>query len=316
MQKEKKLISFVIPVFNEEQNIPLCYAEMKKFAEQLPAYHFEFLFTNNHSQDRSLEIIKTLRQGDQRVRYLSYSKNFGYQHSILQGLLHAQGDAAVILDCDLQDPLSVVSDFINYWEQDYQVVYGVRIKRAEGKFITALRKAFYYLINKISDEPLPLDAGDFRLIDRKIINELHKVSEDKPYLRAIIATMGFNQRGVPYERLGRQFGESKFPFKEMLRLSMHGIFNHSNLPLRLASYFGMLITFVSILGMVIYLACYFLLGSSWPKGYASIILLIIFGIGLNALFLGILGEYINRIYVLLRKSELRAIIQESSETAR
>ena len=308
----KKMISFVIPVFNEEDNIPLCYAELKKFAAEWPQYDFEFLFTNNHSMDRSLEIIKTLKQGDSRIKYLSYSKNFGYQHSILQGLLNAGGDAAIILDCDLQDPLNVVAEFIQGWEKGYHGVYGVRTARAEGRCITKVRHLFYYIINKISEEEIPLDAGDFRLVNRAIIEELRKVQEDKPYLRALISGFGFEQIGVPYKRLERQLGVTKFPLKEMLRLSLHAIFNHSNIPLRLASYFGFFLTFLAVVGLVIYSIAYFAWGAHWPKGFASIALLIIFGIGMNSFFLGILGEYINRIYTLLRKAEHRAIIQEKN----
>lgn len=309
--KSKKLICFVIPVFNEEENIPLCYAEMKKFAASLPQYDFEFLFTNNHSNDRSLEVIKTLRQGDPRVKFLSYSKNFGYQQSILKGLLKAKGDAAVILDCDLQDPLEVVTKFITHWEEGYHVVYGVRISRVESKFMTALRRLSYHLINKLSEDNIPIDAGDFRLVDQKIIHELRKITEDRPHLRTIIASLGFDQTGVPYERLGRQLGTTKFPLKDMIRLTLDGMMSRSNFPPRIAAYVGVFITFLSAIGVLFYFIGHFFMGKSWPQGYASLMLMIIFGIGINALFLGILGEYINRIYILVKKTDQSAIIQEA-----
>lgn len=306
----KKLISFLIPVYNETDNVENCYLQMKDFSDLHPNYDFEFLFADNHSMDNTLDIIKKLRQEDERVKYISYSKNFGYQHSILQGLEHTKGAAAVILDCDMQDPLEVVSEFIQRWEQGYKVAYGVRIAREESAPMNLLRRIGYRIINKISDEPVPLDAGDFRLVDRVIINKLSNITVYNPYLRSIISRLGFKQIGVPYQRKKRLYGKTKFPPRAMLSLFFNGVFSQSSLPLRLASYLGICMTFVSSIAFITYLILYFFHHQEWPKGYTSVVMLIIFGIGINSLFLGIVGEYINRIYSMLTTISPRAIIEE------
>jgi dolichol-phosphate mannosyltransferase len=304
-----KLISIAIPVFNEEANVERAYqavvATMAKVATQ---YDWEIVFTDNHSSDRTFEILTELAQRDARVRVLRFSRNFGYQRSILTGYLHARGDAVVQLDCDLQDPPELILEFLDKWRQGYEVVYGIRRSRKEGIGITLARKAFYRLIHLVSEHNLPLDAGDFRLVDRRIIEELRKIEDRHLYLRGTIATLGFRQIGIAYDRHSRQQGESKFAWRDLVRLSLDGIVNQSMLPLRLATYTGLVASFVALAVMVSYVVASVMAGKNWPAGFTTLVVLILVSFSANSLFLGIMGEYLGRVYK-QQKREPLAIIE-------
>jgi polyisoprenyl-phosphate glycosyltransferase len=299
----KKLISIVVPVMNEEENIDRFYETIvsKVFTKLADQYNFELLFTDNHSEDNSFELIQNLAKKDPRVRGLRFSKNFGYQLSIYTGLVNSNGDATIQLDCDLQDPPELIEEFLKYWEKDYQVVYGIRKKRKENWFLTRFKNIFYRLINLLSDEHLPLFAGDFRLVDRKIISELKKNQDSSPYLRGIIATIGFNQIGIEYERQERNKGKSKFGIKELFKLAIDGILSHSVVPLRLASYTAIFVSLLTLFGIGAYFIGSIYFGQTWPKGFTTITILILISITLNAVFLGIIGEYLGRIYKHIKK---------------
>jgi dolichol-phosphate mannosyltransferase len=304
------LISIVVPVLDEEQNIERLYdTVLATFEPVADRYRLEFVFTDNHSTDRSFEILKALAGRDARVRVLRFSRNFGYQRSILTGYLNAAGDAVIQLDCDLQDPPALMLDFLRKWEEGYQVVYGVRRKRQEGFAITALRKVFYRAIDLLSEHPLPIDAGDFRLVDRRIVEELRNVDDAAPYLRGVIATLGFRQIGVEYDRDPRRFGESKFRFRDLTQLALDGILNHSLIPLRLATYFSQAIFLIACLVTVGYAAARLTVGDEWPAGFTTLAVLILISTGLNALLFGIQGEYIGRIYRQVKKQPL-SIVEE------
>ena len=211
MSERKPLISICIPVFNEEGNIEPLYEALIPIMQQVrDRYDFELLFTDNHSTDRTFEVLAGLARRDRRVRAIRFSRNFGFQRSIVTAYSNARGDAAVQIDCDLQDPPSLILDFLQKWEAGYRVVYGIRTTRQEGWWMNATRKVFYRLIDSLSEDPLPVDAGDFRLIDRRVLNELLKFEDNQPYLRGTIAALGFEQIGIPYSRAERQHGESKF----------------------------------------------------------------------------------------------------------
>ena len=215
----------------------------------------------------------------------------------MHNFLNAKGDAAVQIDCDLQDPPEMIEEFLNEWEKGYKVVYGVRKDRPnESKLLFGLRKVFYTFIDKISDHPLPRNAGDFRLIDRVIINELEKIDPYQPYLRGAIATFGHKQKGILYDRFERERGNSKFSISDLIRLAIDGIVSHSINPLRVATYAGFCSFILSILGGLYYLIGKLFLVDSWPEGLASSSILILFSIGLNGMFLGLIGEYVSRIY--------------------
>lgn len=293
----KPLISIVVPVYNEELNIDLFYSTVNKELELLSdRFRFEFIFTDNHSTDNTFAKLQAIALEDPRIRVIRFSRNFGYQRSILTGYLSATGEAAIQLDCDLQDPPQMVAEFLEKWQQGYKVVYGIRLKRKEGLLITFTRKVFYRLIDLLSDTRLPHDAGDFRLIDRCIIEVLMNLNDNQPYLRGTIARIGFKQIGIPYSRDERKHGESKFSLNELLRLAIDGITSQSIIPLRLATYTGLGVFLLMFFGVIFSIVAKYTSGSEWPAGFATIITLILFSIGLNAFFLGIIGEYLGRIY--------------------
>jgi glycosyltransferase involved in cell wall biosynthesis len=305
-----KTISFIVPVYNEEENVNQFYTTLVgQMVPLLDKYNYEIIFTDNHSIDRTFEMLEKLALVDKRVKVIRFSKNFGYQKSIYTGYINASGDVAIQLDCDLQDPIELIPVFLDHWEKGNDVVYGIRRSRKESWVINSIRKIFYWTIDLLSEEHIPRDAGDFRLVDRKIINELRKLDDEQPYLRGTIATMGFNQIGVPYDRNERLRGESKFSFSQLMKLAIDGILNHSLVPLRFATYTGLFVSLFTFLGLLVYIAGK-TLGAEWPAGFATTTILILLSLSLNALFLGIMGEYLGRIYKQIKKGPLTIIEKE------
>jgi glycosyltransferase involved in cell wall biosynthesis len=294
---DKKLLSIVIPVFNEDQNIDPMFDALDPVLQDLSSrYAFELLFTDNHSTDGTFARLQRRATIDPRVRVLRFSRNFGYQRSIYTGFMNARGAAAIQFDVDLQDPPAMIAEFVRRWENGAEVVYGIRQQRDESRLMEATRRIFYHLINWLSDNELPVNAGDFRLIDRKILDLLSLTQHQQPYLRGIIANFGFRQVGIPYKRAARARGESKFRLGQYFQLAIDGIASQSVVPLRLATYTGLLISLATILGIFGYTIGHFLFGAEWPPGFATTTILILTGISLNAMFLGIIGEYLARIY--------------------
>lgn len=308
LTRTRPLISIVVPVFNEELNVEPFYTEVNKSLEPLSGeYEFEFVFTDNHSTDRTFAILGELASRDPRISVYRFSKNFGYQRSIMTGYSRARGAAAIQLDVDLQDPPSLLPRFLEIWREGADVVYGIRIKRQESWLITLQRNLFYRLIDRLSEERLSVDAGDFRLISRRIIDLLKSFEDAQPYLRGTIATLGFKQVGIPYSRNARVRGESKFPFSKLVSLALDGILNHSVVPLRLATYFGLTVSVMTLLSIAAYIAAKLLMGAQWPAGFATLAALILASISINAMLLGIIGEYIGRMYRQVRKQPLTVI---------
>ena len=307
----RRLITICVPVFNEELNIEPLYAALVPIMDQLSErYDFELLFTDNHSTDHTFEALERLAARDVRVRAIRFSRNFGFQRSVATGYANARGDAAIQIDCDLQDPPALILEFVRKWEQGYKVVYGVRHSRKESWWMNFVRKMFYRVIDSLSEDELPLDAGDFRLLDRCVLDELQKFEDNQPYLRGTIAALGFDQIGIQYDRAERQHGESKFSFSELIGLALDGILNHSVVPLRIATYLGLFISVLTFLGIVGYGIGRLLLGKNWPPGFATIIMLILGSLSLNALFLGIIGEYLGRIYRQVKRRPLTIVERE------
>ena len=298
-------ISIVIPVYNEEDNIVLAYNAVQKVMSSLAEqYTYEIIFTDNHSSDSSFETLQKIAEKDKRVKVARLSANFGYQKSVYTAYLLTSGDAVIQLDCDLQDPPEMIVKFLDKWKEGFFVVYGVRMRRKEMWLINYSRKLFYRLIDFLSETKLPYDAGDFRLVDKRIIDELRKLYDYAPYIRGTVASMGFEQTGVPYDRLERKSGRSKFRFKDLVSLGMDGILNHSIKLLRLATFTGAIVFMVSIFLIIGYMLVKLLSPEPWPAGFATITILILLSLSLNSLFLGIIGEYIGRIY---HQSKMRPI---------
>lgn len=306
------LISLVVPVLNEEANILRLYERLQRIWEPLQnRYRWELVFTDNHSSDRTFEILTELAAREPRIRVLRFSRNFGYQRSILTGYLNASGDAVIQLDCDMQDPPELIPQMLADWEQGWKVVYGVRRTRQEGGLITPARKIFYRLLNRLSEDPLPLDAGDFRLVDRRVIEELRQLDDAAPYLRGMIASMGFPQKGFDYDRDARTAGTTKFKLRNLVGLALDALFNHSTVPLRLATYFSMALMVVTMM----LAAGYFLVrlladGREWPAGFTTLTLLILMSTAVNAFFFGIIGEYLNRIFRQVKRGPLTIVEHE------
>jgi dolichol-phosphate mannosyltransferase len=304
------LISISIPVLNEQGNLDALYQRLCAVAERMSdRCKFEFVFSDNHSSDATWEKLRRLAVLDARVRAIRFSKNFGFQRSILANYLHTRGDAVVQIDADLQDPPELVEAFFERWQSGYQVVYGIRRHRQEGALFNKFRKFGYWVIDLLSDHSIPRDAGDFRLIDRRVVNALLQLKAANPYLRGMIADLGFEQVGIEYARDARVAGVSKFGVVRLVRLGLTAVFNHSTVPLRLASLAGISMLLISMLG-AIYYAVLRIMNPDLPQGFASLVILVLFGIGLQSLLLGIVGEYLLRIYLILRAEPL-AIVESS-----
>lgn len=304
------LVSISIPVLNEADNLDALYARLKGVGALMTGKcDLEFVFTDNHSDDSTWSRLQQLAAVDPRVRAIRFSKNVGFQRSILANYIHARGDAVMQIDADLQDPPELLVEFFRLWQNNYRVVYGIRRARKEGGLMNAFRRLGYWFIDAVSEHPIPRNVGDFRLIDRAVVDALLKLKSASPYLRGMIAGLGFNQIGVPYDRDARVAGESKFGVARLLKLGFTAIFNHSVVPLRIASLVGVAMLAMSAIG-----ACYFiilrLIDPELPQGLASIHVLVLFGIGLQSFLLGIIGEYLLRIYLIMR-GEPVAVIDES-----
>ncbi len=297
MTHSKKLVSVLIPAFNEEENVERAYETVRKVFDGLPAYDFEVVFTDNHSTDRTFALLKEIAALDKRVRVIRFARNYGYQRSVLVAYKAARGDCSVQIDCDLQDPPALIPELLKHWEAGHQVVYGVRRSLPDGPVTAFMRKTFYRLMRSMSEDDLPIDAGEFRLVDRVILEELRTIDDTSPYVRGLISSMGFSQIGIEYDRQARVAGESKFPLRALIGLAVDGVLNHSLIPLRLASMVSLVVATLTFFVIFIYLMGRLLFGQEWPAGFATTTVLLLMSIMLNAMFLGIMGEYIGRIYM-------------------
>lgn len=293
----KTLVSILIPAFNEEDNVERAYTEITRVFEGLPDYDYEIVFTDNHSTDGTFAILSRVAAQDPKVKAIRFSRNVGYQRSLLVAYQTASGACSVQLDCDLQDPPDLIPQMLEKWREGHEVVYGIRKSLKDGPVVAALRRMFYWVIARLSEDDLPMNVGEFRLVDRRILDELRKVRDGSPYLRGLIAAMGFSQTGIEYDRQARMAGESKFPLRAMMSLAIDGIVNHSLVPLRIASLVSLTVGTLTFLLTFIYLIGRLFFGQDWPAGFATTTVLLLMSIMLNAMFLGILGEYIGRIFI-------------------
>lgn len=311
LERSKPLVSLIVPVYNEEANILLFYQAVRAIIDLLAdQYDFEFIFTDNHSTDQTPELLRELSRQDSRVRAYRLSRNFGYQRSILTAYLRSEGQAAIQLDCDLQDPPELIPLFLEKWRGGSDVVYGIRKSRLEATRWTLARKFFYWLVDFLSEDPIPHDAGDFRLISKRVIEELRRIKDPSPYLRGTIATLGFQQTGINYSRRARMAGESKFSFYNNVMLALDGIINQSIVPLRMATYLGLAVSCLTVLASIGYIAAYFIVGFRAPAGFTTMTVLILTSLGINAMLLGIIGEYLGRMYLQMKNRSLSIIERE------
>ena len=297
-----QLISFVVPVLNELENVELlCQRVESVMASYSDEYRYEIVFTDNHSDDGTFAKLGELAKIYKNIRVIRFSKNIGYQLSILTGYLNVRGVAAIQLDADLQDPPELIPEFLKKWQQGNKVVYGIRKSREESWLNRKSRKLFYRIMQSLSNDNIPVDAGDFRLIDRKVIDQLEKINDKKPYLRGAIASFGFDQIGVPYSRGKRVKGQSKFPYRAMVKLALDGILNHSDLPLKLATRISVSVSLIAMVIGVGYLVGKIIFQQQWAAGFATTTILILMSLSVISFLLGIIGEYLGRIYEQVRQ---------------
>lgn len=292
---ENIVCSVVIPVYNEEPVIQETYKRLKNIMDSLNK-PYELVFVNDGSRDNTAVIIKTICNSDNNVKLVDFSRNFGHQLAITAGMDYTVGDSVVIIDGDLQDPPEVIPEMLEKWAAGYDVVYGKRLKRKGETFFKKLTaKLFYRFLKSMTTEDLPLDAGDFRLIDRKVCDSLKSVNERSRYIRGIISWLGFRQTYIEYVRERRYAGETKYPLKKMIKFALDAITSFSYKPLKLASYFG---SFISVLSFLYLLVVIYqrLFTNTTITGWASTLAVSLFLNGIVLIILGIIGEYIGRIY--------------------
>lgn len=286
--------SVVAPVFNEEETLPHFYERMIAVMEGL-SEPFELLLVNDGSRDSSFQIMKDLHQQDPRVRVIDFSRNFGHQIAISAGLDYAQGQAIIIVDSDLQDPPEVIPRLVERWKNGAEVVYAQRAKRVgETKFKLVTATLFYRLIRAITSVNIPRDVGDFRLMDRRVVDALVSMREHHRFMRGLSAWVGFRQEAVLYDRKERFAGQTKYPLMKMIHFSLDAITSFSHLPLQLATTFGFILASISLIGIV--LAAILRLFINAIVGQATTLILVLFLGGVQLIFLGIIGEYLGRIY--------------------
>ncbi len=300
--------SIVVPVYNEEAILPELYSRLTAVMEQL-GEPYELIFVNDGSHDRSLEIMRELHRRDPRVKVINFARNFGHQVAITAGLDYARGDAVVIIDADLQDPPEVIPDLVARWKEGYEVVYAVRTEReGETWFKEFTAKLFYRLIRSITNVDIPLDTGDFRLMDRQVVETLRAMRERHRFMRGMSSWVGFRQTGVPYRRHRRYAGETKYPFRKMLKFALDGITSFSYLPLQLATYLGFAIAAMSAL-FILFVIVARLSGMQAFVGQATTLVTVLFLGGIQLISLGILGEYLGRVYEEIKGRPLYIVAQ-------
>ncbi|MBN1305261.1 MAG: glycosyltransferase family 2 protein [Anaerolineales bacterium] len=287
--------SIVAPIYNEFENLPVLYQRVRAVMEST-GEAWELLLIDDGSTDGSTDCIRELAAGDRRIRPVIFARNFGHQIAVTAGLDYSRGKAIVIIDADLQDPPEVMLDLFAKWKEGNEVVYAVRAEReGESLFKKLSASLFYRLIFRITDVKIPLDTGDFRLIDRKVVDIINSMRERHRFLRGMSAWVGFKQIGVEYKRSARFAGETKYPFRKMLRLAVNAITGFSYFPLQLATYFGFISAGISILAIPVVIVLR-VVGSQQLTGQATTLIAVLFLGGVQLISLGVLGEYIGRLY--------------------
>lgn len=291
-----KKISILIPTYNEEKSLPLLYPELKILMDEQKQYEWEILFINDGSSDSSLNIIKALRAADDRINFISLSRNFGKETAMLAGFDYVTGDCMVIMDADLQDPPSLITQMLEYWEQGYDDVYAKRANRGKESW---LRKRFSLLFYKILETTTRFEVlqnvGDFRLLDRCCINALKQIRESERYTKGMFCWIGYNKKEIVFNRGDRIAGESNWNFKSLFNLAIEGITSFTTAPLRFASVIGFFIAFFSFIAAIFYFFKTVFFGDV-ARGFTTLIVVVLFLGGIQLICIGILGEYIGRIF--------------------
>lgn len=309
MSPSGTLLSVIVPCFNEEQVIDHTRDRLAAALGAITA-DYEIIYVDDGSSDRTAEKLHAIQQADPRVRVVRLSRNFGHQIAVTAGVEYAGGKAIVLIDADLQDPPEVIGAMVDKWREGYHVVYGQRTDRpGETRFKLVTARAFYRLINRLSEVPIPLDTGDFRLMDRAVVEAMRRMPERHRLLRAMTSWVGFRQIGVPYRRAERFAGESKYPLRKMLALAADGIVSFSAVPLKIVTSVGLAFAALSMLGIV-YAIVLRVMTDNWVPGWTLIFIAVMLIGGLQFIFLGVMGEYIGRIYSEAKNRPLFLVMEE------
>jgi len=305
-----KLLSVVIPCFNEELVLRAAYERLSQAVSAIEPFDYELIFVDDGSRDGTFEILAEIQSRDPHTRVLKLSRNFGHQIAVTAGLEMARGDLIVVIDADLQDPPEVIAQMVRLWQEGNHVVYGSRTTRpGESRFKLMTAKAYYRIINRLSDTAIPVDTGDFRLMDRKVVDVLLAMPERGRFLRGMVSWVGFRQVALPYEREARHAGRTKYSLLRMIRFAMDGIFSFSVVPLRLAAFSGLVAIWFAFAGIVmaVIVRAFGLYDLRLGRGWASLFVAVLFMGGVQLLTLGVMGEYLGRIYTEVKRRPLYAV---------
>ena len=291
-----KKISIIIPAYNEEDSLPILYERLKKLMDSISNYEFEVLFVNDGSKDKTIQIIKELREKDDRICYVDFSRNFGKEIAMIAGIDYAKGDAVVFMDADLQDPPELIPELIKYWEEGYDDVYARRSSRKGETWLKKFTSKMYYrVLQHLTRVPIQKDTGDFRLLDRRCVNALKKLRETQRNTKSMFSWIGYNKKEVLYEREPRIAGKTKWNYLKLIDLAIDGITSFTTSPLKLATYIS-IPTFFMLIIYFIYVIIKCITRNVMMEAFQAIILLILFFSGVQILLFGIVGEYLGRIF--------------------
>lgn len=292
-----KKISIVIPMYNEHEIANMCYKRINEVIKQLNNYEYEIIFINDGSKDNTQLILEEIAKEDKNVKILSFSRNFGHQAAVTAGIKYVTGDAIVIMDADLQDPPELIPDMLKLWEDGNEVIYGKRkARKGESLFKLMTAKMFYNTLNALSDVDIPKDTGDFRLVDRKVVDTINNLPEHNKFLRGLFSWVGYKQYAYEYERQERKAGKTKYPLKKMLKLASDGIIGFSTKPLKLVGALGILSIVVSFIILIYALISFAFKLNNLSSGWTSLMVAITFFAGVQLLSIWIMSEYVGRIY--------------------
>lgn len=296
MRKNRERLTIVVPCFNEQEVIAETIKQLLHLTMKLAPLELDLLFVDDGSSDNTRTIIADLGRHDSRIKLLSFSRNFGHQIAVTAGVDHAAGDAIVIIDADLQDPPEVIVEMVAKWREGFDVVYGQRIERqGESLFKRKTAELYYSILQKLTYIKIPLNTGDFRLISRRVADDLKQMPERDRYIRGMVSWVGYKQTALPYKRKKRFAGVSKYPLRKMVYFATDGLLSFSIKPLQISTMFGLISALVAFLGIV-YALVVKLLTDNWVEGWTTIFIAVLFLGGVQLVSIGILGEYLGRIY--------------------